>query len=93
MNQQHLKILLTKEMFIILDSCGIFDMCATSNLAENLRFFEVSPFLNVFIANAMSFPFPKLLHIAEKEHTMGNDGRRTEVFAVYEGLQQAEHEI
>lgn len=58
-------------MFIILDSCGIFGMCATSNLAENLKFFEVSPFPNVFIANAMSFPFPKPLHIAEQRAHYG----------------------
>lgn len=33
--------------------------------------FEVSPFLNVFIANAMSFPFPKPLQIAEQRAHYG----------------------
>lgn len=59
-------------MFIILDSCGIyFDMCSTSNLAAHLKFFEVRPLLNVFIANAMSFPFPKPLYMAEQRAQYG----------------------
>lgn len=51
-------------------------MCPTSNLATNLKFFEVSPFLNVFIANAMSFPLPKPLYMAEQR---AQSGKRWEV--------------
>lgn len=60
--------LLIKEMFIILDVVSI--------LATNLKFFDVSPFLNVFIANAMSFSLPKPLYMAEQR---AQSGKRWEV--------------